>query len=207
MTMNVPKVIQGFHLPSPVGSYVAGQLNISGMLAVVFPKSPAYVVVRTRPLSGDRVDWLRNFGGRTFVPSIYSRSSGFKLSTEEEVPLHDVESVFPFNFQFDWKHTSNSITPKLVRTTLLNLVPIPKWLVSLDLELSPHADLLGWDLKFQVTSLWGRLVALGYDGSLRTVERSTNHVPGFHHLVSRLYIVECSRRSKLSFTCLSIGVI
>ena len=98
---------------------------------VLFPSSPVSTVVRTLPVAGDRVLWLRSFAGETFLQSTCRYSAG---GTEQ--PLHDIECLFPLSFRFDWTHPSvldldgARVSPRHVGTRLLDVLPLPLGLVS-----------------------------------------------------------------------------
>jgi hypothetical protein len=199
MSSKFPRVVRDFHLPqSNRPSFVSGSLQVSGLLSFLFPKSPVNVVVRSKlQKQTDEVYWLRNFGGRLFIPSVYSRSIPLidALHDQKEIPpspLHDVESVFPFHFHLDWEGCQTNdtlkISPKLLKTTLLGIIPVPKLLLAFNLSLIPLRDNSGWTLSFDVNTFGGLIKALGYDGELRPVTTDTNYISGFHHLVSTFYI-------------------
>lgn len=191
MSSKFPNVLRSFHLPSAGSSFASGYLKISGILSYTFPKSPLLVVVRSSIMPNDRVGWLRNFGGRSFLPSVFSRSCTYH-GTNNVTPFHDIESVFPFDLHFDWEQCDDmkKITPKHLKTTLLGVIPIPKWLLSIDMSLLPSDESTGWTLTMRVSSLGGYLTALGYDGEMRIVQSDTNYIKGFHHLV--LYDGHCN---------------
>lgn len=254
----IPPGIRRFHLPSPAGAWARGDLNISGIGAVLSPKSPTHAVVRTSRLSSDRILWLRSFGaGQVYLSSVYSRSrdsgddgggsgntssgssgsnsSSNSLGLDTANPfaengsvedndgaegstsrLHDVESVFPLDFHLSWDdvvkverqrsggpcvpddssdtpaesqkdRNTHVVIPRHVHTTLLGIVPLPLWLVSLNLSMAMHDDGNGWDLTALVDAL-GFIRLVGYEGSMRLFEADDSeplgrYVPGFHYVV------------------------
>ena len=148
----LPAALRAFHLPATSrGVYAKGRLSVSGLGRFLFPSQPQ-TIVRTTPLHGDRVRWTRSFGGSVFLESTYRRSS-----TAEAGTLHDIEAVFPLEFQFDWTTaaTGQRVTPQLVGVSLLGVVPLPRWLVSLELIMDCHADGSGWHLTADVRAAAG----------------------------------------------------
>jgi len=145
-------------------------------------------VVRTIPAKGDTVLWLRCFGGTTFLESVYSRAASAPPD------LHEVESVWPLDFRMDFVVESERRVRLAQReTTMLGVLPWPRWLVSLDLTLDLHDDDAGWDLRAFVTALGGTVPLMGYEGSMRPVAEevvAARYVPGFHHLL--LFDGECN---------------
>ena len=83
------------------------------------------------------------------------------------------------------------VRPTHVGTSLLGLVPLPRGLVTVALQMAMHDDGRGWDLVADVSALFGALCLIRYEGPLRRVEpENENLVAGFHHLV--LYDGECN---------------
>ena len=177
---------------------MSGDLHVTGPGRVLFPSSPVSTVVRTIPVADDRILWLRSFGGKTFLQSIYRHSSS---ATEQ--PLHDVEYLFPLSFQFDWNDPSvmvegSPVSPKHIGTRLLDVLPLPLGLVSVRLEMDMLADGSGWDLVADVRLL-GSLRLVCYEGTMRELPSSRGeqtqgadklaqsappaYVPAFHTLV------------------------
>ena len=103
MAARLPTAIRAFHFPGSRPSFAAGTLNVTGLGSILFPTSPQRVVVRTRALPGEQVEWLRCFGGMKYLKSIYLWSRLARRS-EPEVPrlLHDVEAMLPLQFHLDW---------------------------------------------------------------------------------------------------------
>lgn len=202
--MRVPGGLRAFHLPrAGRPEYMAGSLAASGIGRPLFPPSPIATVVRTsRAVHGDRVEWLRSFGGRAFLGSTYKRSGRPPLDPHQHppprpLPLHDVEAVFPLEFTFDYADGAPDappqpvVRPTHVGTSLLGLVPLPRGLVTVALQMAMHDDGRGWDLVADVSALFGALCLIRYEGPLRRVEpENENLVAGFHHLV--LYDGECN---------------
>jgi hypothetical protein len=180
----LPAAVRAFHLPTPSGAFLAGNLRISGLGRFLFPNSPVHTIVRTTPIPGDKVLWLRSFGGKAFLESFYSRSpisepqginprevtvEDAAASTVGDGALHDIESVWPLDFKLEFVHEPEKRMVRLRHrgTTLLGVAPFPRWLVSLDLSLHLHEDERGWDLRALVSVLGGAVTLIGYDGSLR----------------------------------------
>lgn len=167
---------------------MAGTLVVSGIGKILFP-SPAHTLVRTLPLSNDRVQWLRSFSGRVFLQSVYEYSD----ASTSAPPMHDVESVWPLKFRFDWSSSAHELTelttvaPTHVGTSLLGIVQLPSWLVKVSLTMAMHDDGQGWDLVADVTALKGLLRLIRYGGPMRSLRPiagpPAQFVPGFHHLV------------------------
>lgn len=187
----LPSALRSFHLPSRLGAYSAGSLEVTGLARLLFPPSPVRTVVRTLPTEDGRVVWLRTFAGSVWLQSKYSRS----LSAADDDALHDVESVFPLDFRFDWAAAARvcpesglpRVAPPHLSTTLLGILPVPTWLVSVALQMDMHADGDGWDLTADVTALGGQLRLVCYQGPMRRLAEpgpeQAEYVPGFHHLV------------------------
>ena len=144
--------------------------------------------MRTIPVAGDRVGWLRSFTGRSFLQSTYKRSQ------HSAAPLHDIEAVWPLEFTFDMEpDTDHSldpmrvVAPRHVRTSLLGLVPLPTSLVTVKLTMAMHDDEQGWDLEADVSALSGVLRLIRYEGPMRSLtapaELPPRYVTGFHHLI------------------------
>ena len=171
----MPPRLRAFHLPGAFGDFMSGHLHVSGPGRVLFPSSPVSTVVRTLPVAGDRILWMRSFAGTTFMQSTYRFSAA-----GSEQPLHDVEYLFPLSFQFDWTDPSVVVTsedgsggtrvsPRHIGTRLLDFVPLPLRLVSVRLEMGMLDDGGGWDLVADVRLL-GVLKLICYEGTMRELE-------------------------------------
>ena len=195
MTSRVPSAIRAFHFPGARASFAAGTLQVAGIGSLLFPKSPVRVVVRSRPLAADKVGWLRCFGGKKYVASVYSRSMPLE-NPDAPQPLHDVEDVFPLRFHLDWGGSSafnpspggGVLSPAHVNTTLLaTSIALPKSLPLLRLSIAMHEDGGGWDLHMVVSAL--RLPLLSFSGPMRLLPdvhdggSGARFVEGFHHVV------------------------
>jgi len=189
---SLPTKLRSFHLPSRLGAYSAGSLEVTGLARLLFPPSPVRTVVRTLPTEDGGVAWLRSFAGSVWLQSTYSHSP----STAADIDaLHDVESVFPLDFRFDWTAAVGvcpesglaRVAPPHLSTTLLGIVPVPTSLVSVGLQMDMHADGEGWDLTADVRALGGQLQLVCYRGPMRRLAEpgpeEAEYVPGFHHLV------------------------
>ncbi len=91
--------------------------------------------------------------------------------------FHEVESIFPVSFTFDWidseSHDSDgrvTVNPKHVGTSLLGVLPLPPGLVEVRQSMTIRADEKGWDLDVAVTALRGRLNLITYKGSMLWLE-------------------------------------
>mmetsp|Transcript_72166 Transcript_72166/g.145187 ORF Transcript_72166/g.145187 Transcript_72166/m.145187 type:complete len:413 (-) Transcript_72166:140-1378(-) len=211
----LPRALRSFHLPCSEGSYIAGCLKITGLGRYLLPPSPVQTVVRTLPhgLFREKIQWVRSFGGKFFLESTYQRSEaqhqslGSTGGLDKEQVLHDVESAWPLDFHLSFEMPSAPRNIKVSselsqhvrisheRTMLLGMLPFPKWLVSISIELDVHeedgnekkdggqggepprsssesSDRTsgsgdgGWYLRCNVDSLGGRLRLIGYEGLL-----------------------------------------
>lgn len=91
--------------------------------------------------------------------------------------FHEVESLFPASFTFDWSDSESrdgggqvTVEPKHVGTSLLGVLPLPLGLVGVRQRMTVHADEKGWDLEVVVTALGDRLNLITYEGSMRWLE-------------------------------------
>ena len=178
MNNKIPRILQQFHLPRGT-SFAIGDLQISGIGKYLFPKSPVRTAVRTNQTNNSIV-WTRSFGGEVFLQSIYTHSNSKPISTDT---LHDVETLQGFSFLLDWKEAikDNVVRPKHVSTLFLGVVPIPKLLLTVDLEMAMHSDGNGWDLTANVDVLNSLFRLIGYTGAMHfkpmdghTTEKDTN---------------------------------
>jgi len=199
----LPPRLQAFHLPGSCGDFMSGDLRVSGPGRLLFPTSPVSTTVRTLPVAGDRILWVRSFAGKTVIQSTYRHSAA-----SNEQPLHDVEYLFPLSFQFDWTDPSvvvdgTRVSPKHIGTRLLDVLPLPLGLVSVRLEMIMLDDSSGWDLVADVRLLGTRQL-ICYEGTMRELTSSRSeekeegneralppkYVPTFHTLV--LFDGECN---------------
>jgi predicted DCC family thiol-disulfide oxidoreductase YuxK len=196
MAARVPPAIRAFHFPGSRGSFAAGTLKVSGLASFLFPRSPVAVVVRTRALPGEQVEWLRCFGGKKYFASTYLWSGPSKhLDLDAPQPLHDVEAVFPLRFHLDWNSSAleagsggGVLSSNKGKTTFLGTnITLPKPLAQLNLDITMHDDGGGWHLRAVVSSL--RLQVLSFSGPMRfipdahDVASGARYVEGFHHIV------------------------
>ena len=172
------RALRRFHLPGGGSgprreAYAEARLAITGLGALLFPPSPCRTVVRTARTtpSTDRaapVAWLRSFGGRLFLPSMHTFLDGRVDDTDDG--FHQVESMFPFAFTFEWaeaERPDRCVEPRHVATTLLGLVPVPLSLLGVNQRMAVHTDGMGWDLDVRVTALGGRINLIRYTGPMR----------------------------------------
>ena len=165
MNNKIPRILQQFHLPRGT-SFAIGDLQISGIGKYLFPKSPVRTAVRTKTnQTNNSIVWTRSFGGEVFLQSIYTHSKSKPISTDT---LHDVETLQGCSFLLDWEEATkdNVVRPKHVSTSFLGVVPIPKLLLSLDLEMAMHSDGNGWDLTANVDVLNSLFRLIGYTGAM-----------------------------------------
>ena len=198
MAARLPPAIRAFHFPGSRPSYAAGTLNVTGLGSFFFPTSPQRVVVRTRALPGQQVEWLRCFGGKKYLKSIYLWSRLAQRS-DPEVPrlLHDVEAMLPLQFHLDWNSScalepgagGGVLSSKNGKAALIGTnITLPKSLALLDLEISVHDDGGGWHLHAAVSTLL-RLEVLSFTGNMRFLPEAhdfvngARYVEGFHHVV------------------------
>ena len=177
---------------------MSGDLQVSGPGRVLFPASPVSTVVRTLPVEGDRILWLRSFAGKTFLQSTYRHSA-----ENSDQALHDIEYLFPLSFQFDWADASvgedgaRVVSPRHIGTRLLDVLPLPLGLVSVRLRMAMLPDGSGWELLADV-KLLGAARLVCYEGTMRELVGARGeqkhgaqdaappppkYVPAFHTLV------------------------
>jgi hypothetical protein len=155
-----------------------------------------------------------------FAESTYRHSwtqqEALRNSEQREI-LHDVESVGPFDFHLAFETVEgtgdlSNISSQSLRlahqyTKLLGVIPVPKWILDLDIELVDIAneksdDIIvdessllsgaaGWNLHCTVNTLGSRLRVIGYEGRLNflpptppsATTPSARPVSGFHGIV------------------------
>ncbi len=161
------------------------------------------------------LDGYDSLKGNKYLGSTYKRAFPLSTGQTNEItlqPLHDVESVFPFDFHLDWGDTNGYngrvagygttyeatttriVSPNHISTMLLGVIHLPRSVVSLVLRIHPHEDRL--DGIWTCVELFS-LQMISYSGPLRLLNDTTvtqnsrgSFVSGFHHLV--LFDGHCS---------------
>ena len=211
---SVPLSTQGHEAPPIISPYFCDRTDPSSVsIAADQGENPGRATVDSPSASESPLSLSLDSSNPFAQPADHDRvAQGLEASTPgAQQQLHDIESFFPLDFHMDWNDcteedpaavsntssrtedatdalaTRTRVAPQHVRTTLLCIVPIPKWMVSLDLSMAMHEDGEGWDLAALVYGLGGSVKLVGYEGSMRLEEVDETgvgrYMPSFHYVV------------------------